>query len=91
MASNEEAPTEESLSDLFGKTFALYHSIMDSSEDFRSEEFQNKVRKAILMAEDATRLVSVLDLFSRNEDVSEMPPEHLPFFLLPAAFGSFCE
>jgi hypothetical protein len=46
-----------------------------------------KVRKAILLLEDATRLVSVLDLFSRNERISEVPTSTLKFFLLPVLLG----
>lgn len=49
--------------------------------------FQMKVRKAILLLEDATRLVSVLDLFSRNERISEVPTSTLKFFLLPVLLG----
>ena len=45
------------------------------------------MRKAILLLEDATRLVSVLDLFSRNERISEVPTSTLKFFLLPVLLG----
>ena len=47
----------------------------------------NKVKKAILMLEDATRLVSLLDIFSRNEHHKELPGEHLKYFLLPVLLG----
>jgi hypothetical protein len=46
-----------------------------------------KVRKAILLLEDCTRLVSILDLFSKNETVSEVPTSSLKFFLLPVLLG----
>ena len=46
-----------------------------------------KVKKAILMLEDATRLVSLLDIFSRNEHHKELPGEHLKYFLLPVLLG----
>jgi len=38
--------------------------------------------------EDATRMVSILDLFSRNENVRDLPTESLKFFLLPVLLGS---
>ena len=47
----------------------------------------HKVKKAILMLEDATRLVSLLDIFSRNEHHKELPGEHLKYFLLPVLLG----
>ena len=39
------------------------------------------------MLEDATRLVSLLDIFSRNEHHKELPGEHLKYFLLPVLLG----
>lgn len=39
------------------------------------------------MLEDATRLVSMIDLFSRNENYKEIATEHLKFFLLPVLLG----
>merc|ERR1711994_998423 len=41
-----------------------------------------------MILEDATRLVSVLDLFSRNEHVRDLPTESLKFFLLPVLLGN---
>ena len=79
---------EESLSGLFDKALVLHNDILDSQEDTNSEPFQDKVKKGILMLEDATRLVSVLDIFSRNENFTELPTEHLKFFLLPVLLGN---
>lgn len=42
------------------------------------------------MFEDATRLVSLAGLFSTNEEVEEIPTEHLRYLLLPALLGSLC-
>lgn len=74
----------ETLSTLFDKALSSYESLMESTEDFRSETFQVQVKKTILMLEDATRAVSLLDIFSRNERVDEMATPHLPLMLLPA-------
>jgi len=78
---------EVSLSSLFDQALEIHQDIFDSHEDTSSEPFQNKVKKGILMLEDATRLVSVLDIFSRNENYSELPTGHLKFFLLPVLLG----
>ena len=56
--------------------------------NFRSEGFQSRVRRCIMMLEDATRLVSLADVFSRNESVGEVPTEHVKFFLLPALLAT---
>ena len=80
---------EVSLSSLFDQALEIHQDIFDSHEDTSSEPFQNKVKKGILMLEDATRLVSVLDIFSRNENYSELPTGHLKFFLLPVLLGNY--
>ena len=84
---NEDTYDNESLSGLFDQGFKLHQEIMDSSQDFRSDSFQASVKKATLMLEDATRLVSLMDVFSRNENIKEVPTEHLKYFLLPVLLG----
>ncbi|TRY72745.1 hypothetical protein TCAL_00181 [Tigriopus californicus] len=76
--------SEDTLSALFDQALKAYESLMDSSEDFRTDAFQTRVKTTILMLEDATRAVSILDIFSRNERVHEMATPHLPLMLLPA-------
>lgn len=39
------------------------------------------------MFEDATRLVSVVDMFSANEAFEEVATENIKYFLLPALLG----
>jgi len=84
----KEAVSEETLGSMFLRGLELHDKVRDSGDDPRSDAFQNEVRKAILLLEDATRMVSVLDLFSRNEDVSEVTTHSLKFFLLPALLGN---
>jgi len=79
-----EEPKGETLTQLFEAGLALHGEAMDSTVDTAKEEVQDRLKKAILMLEDATRLVSALDLFSRNEHHKELPGEHLKYFLLPA-------
>ena len=51
---NEEN-SEETLEALFSRGLDIHSEIESSSEDTNSKEFQLKVRKAILLLEDATR------------------------------------
>jgi len=78
---------DETLSQLFDNALKLHGDISDSSEDTNSKPFQDKVKKGILMLEDATRLVSILDIFSRNESYTEMSTECLKYFMLPVLLG----
>ena len=84
----KECNPTETLPALFGKGLSLHDEIAVDEGDQRSDIFQNKVRRGIMILEDTTRLVSVLDLFSRNENVSDMPTESLKFLLLPVLLGS---
>jgi immunoglobulin-binding protein 1 len=77
----------ETLSEMFKKGLDIQDGLDSSSKSTNSKEFQHKVRKGILLLEDATRFVSLLDVFSRNETVSEVPTEHLKYFLLPVLLG----
>ena len=76
MASNIENSTE-TLSELFKRGLDIHDWLDKSTDPTNSTEFQHRVKKGILILEDATRLVSILDIFSRNETVSEVPTEHL--------------
>ena len=90
MAEQEkEEVSAETLSQLFKRGLALHDELESSEAPINSPEFQHKVRQGILVLEDCTRMVSLLDLFSRNETVSEVPTEHLKFFLLPLLLGNF--
>lgn len=40
------------------------------------------------MLEDATRLVSIVDMFSHNESFEEVATENIKYFLLPAFLGT---
>ena len=84
---NQEVSVE-TLDEMFKRGLDIHDSLESSAEPVNSPEFQHKVKKGILLLEDSTRLVSVLDIFSRNETVSEVPSEHLKFFLLPVLLGN---
>jgi hypothetical protein len=55
MSHKNDDSSEETLSALFSKGLSLHEELESSSEDTNSESFQLKVRKAILLLEDATR------------------------------------
>lgn len=48
---------------------------------------QLDVKRAMRMFEDATRLVSMVDMFSDNETFEEVATENIKYFLLPALLG----
>lgn len=48
---------------------------------------QVAVKKTIGHFEDATRLVSLVGMFSTNESYEEVPTENLRYFLLPFFLG----
>ena len=52
---SKEENSEETLEALFSRGLDIHSEIESSSEDTNSKEFQLKVRKAILLLEDATR------------------------------------
>lgn len=60
---------------------ALHHSNL-------TRLFQSNVKKAMNLLETATRLVSVADLFSENENIDEIATNDLQYLLLPALLGS---
>lgn len=46
------------------------------------------MKKAILLFEDATRLVSIADIFSHNENIDELATEDIQYMLLPSLLGT---
>ena len=84
---NEISNPSETLPTVFAKGLSLHSELCSEAADPSSDMFQNKVRQGIMILEDATRMASVLDIFSRNENVSDIPTETLKFFLLPVLLG----
>lgn len=79
--------SELNLSQLFDNGLQLHDDIQNSSEDASNKDLQKKIQKGIMMFEDATRLVSIMDIFSRNENYKEVQTGHLKYFLLPVILG----
>ena len=51
-----EEPKDKALDEVFDSALALHHEITEGTEETASKGLQDKVKKAILMLEDATRL-----------------------------------
>lgn len=86
--SREEDRDVESLSKIYEEAFALFNDINKTQEATNSPKIQSDVRRAMNMFEDATRLVSLTDMFSANESFEEVPTDNIKYFLLPALLGS---
>jgi len=75
--------SEETVNSLFVKGLELHDRVVDGEAGTEED-----VRKAVMMLEDVTRMVSALDLFSKNEDIKEVPTAHVKFLLLPFLLGN---
>lgn len=86
-ASLDETQETKNLSQLFEDGYALFEDVSNSDQPTNSTDVQVKIRRCMKLFEDATRLVSVIGMFSRNESVEEIATNDLKFFLLPALLG----
>ncbi|XP_011861988.1 PREDICTED: immunoglobulin-binding protein 1b [Vollenhovia emeryi] len=75
------------LSELFDNAFELFNSINNTTEPTNSSKVQLDIKRTMHMFEDATRLVSMVDMFSDNETFEEIATENIKYFLLPALLG----
>ncbi|XP_050455933.1 immunoglobulin-binding protein 1b isoform X1 [Cataglyphis hispanica] len=75
------------LSQLFDNAFELFNSINNSQEPTNSPKIQSDIRQTMRMFEDATKLVSIVNMFSDNETFEEVATENIKYFLLPALLG----
>ncbi|KAK2816717.1 hypothetical protein Q7C36_022988 [Tachysurus vachellii] len=82
-----EAPTPK-LADLLDSGWKLYEELEKSSEPTNSESVQIKVKRGIKQLEEATRMLSQLELFSPNEELDEISTVDLKFLLLPALLAA---
>ncbi|XP_053980902.1 immunoglobulin-binding protein 1 [Hylaeus volcanicus] len=85
---DNDAKDSSTLSELFDKAFELFNEINKTEEPTNSAKVQSDIRRAMTMLEDATRLVSMVDMFSHNESFEEVPTENIKYFLLPAFLGT---
>lgn len=89
MSSDENEPmAAKSLSDLFDEAFLCFNNLSKITEPTNSLKVQLKVKKCMKMFEEATKLVSMADMFSSNEEFEEISTEQIKYFLLPALLGT---
>ncbi|KAJ8932192.1 hypothetical protein NQ314_014855 [Rhamnusium bicolor] len=91
MASNNNEHAEEgaqTLSSIFKEGMDRYNNIVNSEEPTNSPDIQMSVKKTMKIFEQATRLVSLSDIFSKNEGIEEIATNDIQYFLLPALLGS---
>lgn len=79
---------DKKLLELFDEGFELFECVSNCDEPTNSVCIQNKVKQAMRMLEEATRLTSLAGIFSSNESVDEVATDNLRLFLLPALLGT---
>lgn len=94
MAECENRQTSDSdsgppkLSDLLDSGWKIFEEVDNTNEALGSNSVQVKVKRAIGMLEEASRMAAQLDLFSRNEELEEVATVDLKYLLLPALLGA---
>ncbi|XP_028160922.1 immunoglobulin-binding protein 1b [Ostrinia furnacalis] len=83
-----QSTEEESLKNIYDQAMKLFDSIESGSEATNSDAVQMSIKSAISKFEKATNLVSLSGMFSRNENLEELPTETLQYLLLPALLGT---
>ncbi|CAH2049892.1 unnamed protein product, partial [Iphiclides podalirius] len=83
-----QSSNNESLKDLFDDAMKLFNNIENGKEATNSDPVQMSIRSAISKLEKATNLVSLTEMFSKNESFDELPTESLQYLLLPALLGT---
>jgi len=72
---------------LFDKSWKQFQEIENSDESSVTKSYQDNVKQCIRNLESCTRMVSILGIFSSNEEIDEVSTLNLKFFLLPAFLG----
>lgn len=88
MSSESGQQEEQELPQLFKEALSLFDIISQSDEPTNSLTVQDKVHKCIQFFEKVTNLVSLVGLFSTNEQIDEIATNDLQYLLLPAFLGT---
>ncbi|XP_035910986.1 immunoglobulin-binding protein 1 [Anopheles stephensi] len=84
-----EIPLDRKLTEIYDEGYNAMNRLDENTTiPSNAPEFQVAVKKAIGLFEDATRLVSLVGMFSTNESYEEIPTENLRYFLLPYFLGT---
>lgn len=76
------------LSELLDRGWKIFEEVDITNEPLGSNSIQVRVKRAISMLEEASRMAAQLDLFSRNEELEETATADLKYLLLPALLGA---
>ncbi|XP_030252762.1 immunoglobulin-binding protein 1 [Sparus aurata] len=76
------------LSELLDNGWKIFEEVDSTNEPLGSNSIQVRVKRGIGMLEEASRMVTQLDLFSRNEELEEIATADLKYLLLPALLGA---
>ncbi|XP_056395288.1 immunoglobulin-binding protein 1 [Hyla sarda] len=87
MAAESESELPK-LSELLEKGWQILEEVEVGSQPAGAKEVQDKVKRGLGMLEEATRMVSQLQLFSSNEDLDEISSTDIRYLLLPALLGA---
>ncbi|XP_046672286.1 immunoglobulin-binding protein 1 [Homalodisca vitripennis] len=89
----EEADREQDkkLREIFEEGHVIYEEILNTDQPTNSGDIQVKIRRAMKLFEDATKLASITSMFSSNESVEEVATQDLQFFLLPSLLGNLTQ
>ncbi|TNN46998.1 Immunoglobulin-binding protein 1 [Liparis tanakae] len=86
---NDVSAAEPSkLSDLLERGWKIFEEVDVTNEPLASTSIQVQVKRGIGMLEEASRMVALLELFSRNEELEEIATADLKYLLLPALLGA---
>ncbi|XP_050311561.1 immunoglobulin-binding protein 1 [Anthonomus grandis grandis] len=87
MCSKPDEDVTQTLHTIFHEGLDLYNKVSNSNEPTNSPQIQRDVQKGIALLEQATRLVSLADIFSKNEELDELATNDIQYLLLPALLG----
>ena len=76
------------LSDLLNRGWKTFEEVDTTNEPIGSNHIQVKIRRGITALEDVTRMVSELQLFSRNELLEDLATADLRYLMPPALLGA---
>ncbi|XP_052866640.1 immunoglobulin-binding protein 1 [Anopheles cruzii] len=86
-----EIPLDRKLSEIFAEGYKFIRDSAAGNVSGAISETQLEVKKTMRIFEDATRLVSLVGMFSSNESLEEIPTENLRYLLLPFYLGQLAK
>uniref|UniRef100_A0A182J7T6 Immunoglobulin-binding protein 1 n=1 Tax=Anopheles atroparvus TaxID=41427 RepID=A0A182J7T6_ANOAO len=86
-----EIPLDRKLKEIYDEAYNMMVHPENINVPSIVPEYQLQIKKCIGLFEDATRLVSLVGMFSSNESHEEVPTENLRYFLLPFYLGKMTQ